>query len=215
MHNRLLQEFQQKTSAKNIYDLVICPIDVTKPKKEEFDNEYKKKEDEYTSSNIQELWKQRTNQPYKNILKDENYNKQINNQQDLIVYKVSQKDRNEEMLEKEYNKLKSIIETHNNDLKILYSASEITKLKQEFEFVNKHKHKIAYDPKDFSALKEYYEKEQKKIDNETKRLDNLINMIVNDEEEDIDEIKDSIKNSGIKSIIDNDTKEKYRSKNKK
>jgi len=132
---------------------------------------------------LKEWWNSRTNDPYKNILKNlkDANKKKYKNKDDFIVHKVTNADKSEVMLEKEYDDLMALLEIHNNNLKVIYSASEKNKHKQQFKYVNKYKYRLKYDPKDFEGLKDYYKSEQKKLEKNNKQLDDLIDSLIDED----------------------------------
>lgn len=167
-----------------IYESVIRPIKVVKENSTEFQNKYKELECNWKTEK-EKAWSQRTNQPYKNILKDENYNKFIGkqniNKDELIVHKVTDADKIG--LLEEFQDLLGILEKHNSDLKIIYSANKELEHKQKFEYVHRDKYKIKYDPKDYEELKkdqlDYYKKEQYKLEKDKKTVDDIIESLLN------------------------------------
>ena len=191
-----IQEAKMSRNIKSVRDLdmtneeltncIICPVKINKSSTNEVSEAYDNLANQYSSDKasgvVKEWWKERKNVPYKNILKDQDYSKEFKSQKDLIVHRISKRDKDEIEFMREYTKLKGLIETHNKDLKVIYSASEKTKHKKEFEYANKFKYKIKYNPKDFSQLKDFYAKEQNKITREKKKIDTLIDMLVEDEE---------------------------------
>jgi hypothetical protein len=171
--NEIERIFDKNTIIKS----VIKPLEITKPNKGEIISEYKKQEQNY-SNNLRELWKKRTNQPYKNILKNENYNKDFKKKEDLIVHKVTDQDKNKDKLDTDYKSKEKDLEKHNNELKSIYTLSKEIEHKQKFKYENKSKFKVKYDPKDYDELKkdqiEFYKKEQKKLDKDKKKVDDII-----------------------------------------
>ena len=163
----------------------------------------------YTPKILTEWWDKRTNVPYKNILKQEDYTKKFTTKEDLIVYKVSSDDKNRQKLESELNKLKILFEKHNSQLKLIFSASEENKHKEEFEYVHKITNKVKFDPKNCEDLKNYYKKEQKKMSKENKRIDEMIELLLDGEEltkEDLIELSKQDKFTKPKSNQDGDLK---------
>ena len=182
---------------EELVDLVICPINVEKTTKSEFDEELKKKEPEYATKNNQIMeawWQGRTNMPYKNIIKKdlfdkdykkyykdsifEVYSKDFTNKEKLLIHKITNSDRDTDILEAELELLNLIIEKHNKELKSVYSISNETKFKKEFKYAQKFKYRLEYKPKDSEELKDYYKKEHKRLIKERKMIDNLIDLIV-------------------------------------
>lgn len=190
-------------SKDKLTDFIICPIKVEKEDKNRLHGDYEKKgltyvnfnkkgnqksyekdgivyidfEDELTDF-IKNLHCGRSNNPYKNILKKENYNKEFKNKKDLLVHKVTLKDKDQILLAKEYEELADLLEMHDGELKIKYSASKETKHKEKFDYVNMYKHKVLYDPHNFGELKSYYKKEQQKINKTNKRLDQMMEILL-------------------------------------
>lgn len=201
-------KLEQLKKAKNIKDLginkeqllkfVICPFKEVKLNSNQLLTSYKEKQMEYPTlikNNINmpkiltEWWNNRTNMPYKNILKKEDYSKKITAKEDLIIYKVSNNDKDKIKLESELNKLLTLFEKHNYQLKVIFSASEENKHKEEFEYVHKTSNRVKFDPKNNDDLKTYYKKEQKKMTKENKRIDEMIELLLENENEiDIDSV---------------------------
>jgi hypothetical protein len=191
-------KIEQISKIKNIKDLnmsneqitnyVIAPIKIEKMNKQELDSNYENKKSTYSSSDkvipkqLKELWEGRQNTPYKNILKKESYNKEFKTKDDLLVHKYTQLDRDSIKLEKEYEALIALLEYHDSELLTIYSVSEHTKHKENFDYVLKYKNLIEYDPKNYTDLKKYYKKTQKKINKENKRIDEMIELLINGDE---------------------------------
>lgn len=140
---------------------------------------------------ILDLWDKRTNNPYKRVLHnlgiDEYTKKQYNNQNDLVYFKTTaktkksenQKKADIERLEREMKTTWSLIQQHDVELETLFPKTEnaIKKHGEKFEYANVYKNRLKYDPKNCAELKEIYKKEQKKVCNDVKRIDNLVNML--------------------------------------
>lgn len=186
-----LQKTEQMRKIKNVTELgltkeqiteyVIAPIKVERCDKgqietmrAECDNQLKK---EYIENN---WWKYRTNAPYKNILKDQDWKKTFKTNEDLIVHKYTHADK--AGLIEEYNELLKLIEKHNGDLKVVFSASSETKHKEQYKYLQKTKWNAKYNPKE-DDLKTYYEKEQRST-NKQQMLDLVIARVM---DEDINE----------------------------
>lgn len=193
----------EKTYLKKITDVSLRQ---TRNNKISDDNEEPSK---YWKENIpdtvKDMWKSRSNSVYKSILKLDNQNKEYKSAKDLIVYRFSQLDKSVDKLTEQYNELTKLIEMHNNELKIIYSASKKNEFYREFEYNNKIKNRIKYDPKNYEDFKDFYKRAQKKLDKQYKRIDDMVNMLLltNDlTSEEIDEIN-KIKNETDNEIIDN------------
>jgi len=175
-------------SEGKLAEYVICPIKIEKMDKSELDNLYSDRTSIYIKKNqsgadiipqmLMEWYQNRKNTPYKNILKNENYTREFNNINDLIVHRVTQLDKDKIRLEQEYEVLSRLLEKHDGELKIIYSSSEETKYKEQFNYINYYKNRIKYDPKNYNDLKKFYKKEQKKINKENERIDQMVEMLI-------------------------------------
>lgn len=194
----MLQKEEEIRKIKNISDLgmskeqiieyVIAPLKIEKSDANEIIKLYDDENNKYTEDYIKKnWWVQRTNAPYKNILKDENWKKEIKSSADLIVHKVTDLDK--VGLEEDFFKLQKLLENHDGELKVIFSASKESEYKKSFKFVQKYKYRMKYDPKDYNDLKNYYKKEQKKYDRDQKRLDEIIGLIMDDDKIDDKELK--------------------------
>lgn len=204
---------------EELTSIIINPLKIEKlDKKEREDliNNYYSKENVYNSlakysvdkkgdktnaiipKEISDLWKNSKNTPYKQILHflefkdytDKNYKKNS----DLIIHKTTQLDKlaDARILKKELKKLENLLFNHDNELKTIYSDNRKKKFLEKFEYENKCKNKIKYDPKNCSELKEIYKREQKRINKQNKRIDDMIEMLMASEDlskEEMEEIK--------------------------
>jgi hypothetical protein len=192
-HQMMLQREEQLRKIKNISDLnlskeqiteyVIAPIKVEKSDTGEIKKLFDDEEQRLTQKFIEDnWWSQRTNAPYKNILKDQDWKKDFKKEDDLIVHKYSNLDKIGLM--KEYETILKLIEHHNGELKVVFSASKESEYKKSFKFVQKYRGRLKYNPKDYNELKDYYDKEQKKFGREQKRIDDVISRIMDDDMDD-------------------------------
>ena len=201
---------------KQLCEYIIDPIKINKTSAAEINEKLHDTEVQYiiqhskgqkyedqSNAYLRELWKNRTNQPYKNIIKkevfdkdykkyynDSIFKKDINNRDELLVHKVIKNiDADEELLEAEFLLIQEIQEIHNKELKSIYSVSNENKYKREFEYAQKYRYRLEYNPKDSEELKDFYKKEQKKINKENKMLDQIIDMIVEKEDLSTEEVE--------------------------
>jgi len=214
-YNRVnMTKMEQLKKVKNVKELglsneqlsgyIICPIKVEHMDKAQYNQLLNERESTYITHNkngkhtvpkvLKEWYDGRKNTPYKNILKDQNYEKEFKKKEDLIVHKITQLDKDKIRLANEYETLARLLEKHDGELKLIYSASEETKHAEKFNYVNKYKNRIKYDPKNYDELKQFYRKTQKKIKRENKRIDEMIELLlVSDQisKEDMNEIQKS------------------------
>lgn len=159
---------------------IIRPIKIEKCDTGEMNQKFENIDRNFLNE-LQLYWSKRTNQPYKNILKNEKYDRDFKTKDDLIVHKVSKLDKLG--VDEDYENKMTNIEKHNKELKVIYSQSKELENKKKFEYNNKYKFRVKYDPKNHDELKEdkieYYKKEQEKVEKDKKNIDNLIETLLN------------------------------------
>ena len=202
---------------KQLSEYVIDPFKIQKTDKKEIDAQLSQREPEFKDGYLKELWKNRTNQSYKSVLKkelfdkvykkfykDAIFDKNINDKSQLMVHKVIKKvDADKLLLDGDVKVLEGNLESHNKELKTIYSTSEKNKFKKEFEYAQKYRNRIEFNPKDAEELKEHYKKEQKKINKENKMLDEIIDKLVEQDELSLTEVEEL--NKKIKDHTENKT----------
>lgn len=196
-----------------IYNSVIRPIKVNQPSVNEMLNRYnnigvsRDKEQKMA-------WNKRTNQPYKVILGEENAKKFIGRKKidrdELIVHRVTDADKIG--LNEELDKLKNVYNNHNKELSDIYSASKELENKKKFEYTQKEKYRIKYNPKDFDGLKDdhssYYKKHIERLEKDKKTIDDIIESLLDENIVDKADTEILRKNNDNNKINDNiDTKE--------
>ena len=182
----LLQREEQMQKIKNISELgltkeqiteyVITPLKIEKTESKELerlcDDNEKTLLDSYIKDN---LWAHRTNAPYKTILKNQNIQREYKDSNDLIVHKFTSLDK--VGLMDEYEDLLNVLEKHNGNLKVIFSTSKKNEHLKAFKFVEKHRKRIKYNPKDYNELKDFHKKESQKFDRDRRKLDMYIERI--------------------------------------
>ena len=114
------------------------------------------------------------------------------------VHKVTSEDWDKLLLEAEYELLNDILEKHDKELKVIYSSSKKNQYKKEFEYVQNYRYRLEYNPKNSEELKDFYKKEQKKINKEKKMIDDFISTLIENDQLTQEEVE--------KYISDNTTK---------
>lgn len=131
------------------------------------------------NNDINKYWENRTNEPYKNIIKDQDYKKKIINTSDLIVHKVTPQDKIG--VDNDFVKLQHEIDEQNNYIKNFYSVSKKQEHQNLFEYNHKYKFRPTAIPNSSEELKnsgnEYYQMENKNIELEKKRANDLLQSI--------------------------------------
>lgn len=121
----------------------------------ESDNSYKTK--------MQKLWKKRTNQGYKHIIKNKNHLRDnYENPEDLIVHRVCDEDRRDDILKHDYDRYMDNIEKHNEELKVIYSANNKSEYFKKFEYSNIYKNNIDSRTNDHTQLKKIKKKTERR-----------------------------------------------------
>ncbi len=127
---------------------------------------------------LEESTKKRVNNPYKGIIKDFNYQKEIKKQKDLVVHTVTEADKDKVVFDDKMGKFQTTIKTQNDEIKDIYSIDKQTKHKKDFEYQHKYKYRSKLDNVDESDLRvdriEYYKKEQQKLEDSKKKIDNIL-----------------------------------------
>ena len=123
--------------------------------------------------------------------------KKITDSNDLVIHKITSKDKlgiEKKLIE--YNKK---VKKDNEDLKIEYSVSKISEHKKQFEYNHVYKFRIPYNPKDHGDLKQdkikYYEEQQRKLEEDKQKVDQIIESLITNGIFDIKEITSLTNNS--------------------
>jgi len=173
---------------KKLRELVIQP-EIVKKKTNDIIPKWKKEKSERIPTR-NKYWKNRTNIPYKCIIKDKKHTDKFINikrkikKEDLIVHRVTLADKNKKIVERDLKKLENSLEKHNKELKVIYSASKEASHIEKFKYNHVSKHRIKYNPSEHSKLKkdkiERYKREQKKLEAGKNKIDQVFNFLVND-----------------------------------
>jgi len=196
--NKIEREYNKDT----VKNLIIAPqkVDISITEKNINEQKYKNLDNEYNpkqKTHLHELklhWKQRTNQPYKNIMKDKKYYEKFLQKDklhqikkdELIVHKVTNADKLGVV--EDFESMEKNIEDHNKSLKEIYSASKELEHKHQFEYVHKNTNRLKYNPSEHIDKVEFYKKEQKRLEKDKLKKDLILDKLVNESEYDINEI---------------------------
>jgi len=89
---------------------------------------------------LNESIKKRVNEPYKGIIKNFDYSKiREKHEEDLIVHKVNEEDKNIKVFDSNMDVFQNKIEKQNKDIKDVYSMDKKTEHKKEFDYQLKKK----------------------------------------------------------------------------
>ena len=121
-----------------IKNMIIKPQKIEKPNinmKTLVDNKENTNEKDFNES-----IKKRVNEPYKGIIKDFDYSKiREKHEEDLIVHKVNQEDKNINLFTEKKNNFEQKIAEQNKNIKDTYSLDKKTEHKKEFDYQHKYK----------------------------------------------------------------------------
>ena len=174
--NKIDQTFDKD----NLKQLIIKPIKIEKPN-HNIISLVNSREVE-SKKELDDCLKKRTNLPYKGIIKNFNYNKEFKKQDDLIVHKVTDKDKigfNDDV-----DKYNSTIKNQNIEIKDVYSTDKKNEHKKEFEYQHKYKYrnKLSNSNDTESDLRvdriEFYKKEQQKLEDSKKKIDDILGNLI-------------------------------------
>ncbi|ARF11353.1 hypothetical protein Klosneuvirus_1_210 [Klosneuvirus KNV1] len=185
-----INEIETTLDKEKIKESVIRPIHIERDKnnKQKLERDWKEAETKYLDKNkkefgseIKDYWKKRTNEPYKNILKNENYKKDYKDPKELIVHRISKEDKDERKAEENFKSYETTREKHNDELKVIYSTSNKNEHKKDFEYKHVYKYRIPHDSKDHDKLKQdkikFYKEQQKKEEAGKEQLNSLQKLI--------------------------------------
>jgi len=185
-----INDLENTIDKEKIKESVIRPLHIEKDKnsKQKLEKDWKEAETKYLDKNkkefgseIKEYWKKRTNEPYKNILKNENYKKDYKDVKELIVHRVTKQDKDEELTKEQFKSYEASREKHNGELKVIYSTKNQNEHKKEFDYKHVYKYRVPHDSKDHEKLKhdkiKYYKEQQQKEEAGKEQLNSLQKLI--------------------------------------
>lgn len=170
----------QMYNQNDFKNLILKPQKIEKPNIN-LDSLINNKEQSNTTD-LKESIKKRTNEPYKGIIKNFDYSKiREKHEEDLIIHKVNEEDKNIKVFDTNMNVFHNKIEKQNKDIKDTYSIDKKTEHKKEFDYQHKYKYRTKIDSEDNDLRVdriEFYKKEQSKIEDNKKKVDDiLLNLI--------------------------------------
>lgn len=171
-------KIDQSHDKDSLKQMIIKPEKIEKPNLN-IENLVKNRESD-GKKELDECMKKRTNQPYKGIIKNFDYNRKFENKEDLIVHKVTDEDKIH--FEEDIVKYQNEKQKQNKEIDNTYSKDKINEHKKEFEYQHKYKYRSKLNNDAESDLRidriEFYKKEQEKMEDSKKKIDDiLINLI--------------------------------------
>lgn len=193
-----LNEMEGRLDKDKIFESIIQPLKINKSRE---DNEKFKVQLHQEENNrkpiLEKYWKERTNQPYKIIMKNEKISKEIKKSDDLIVHTVTQKDK--EGVAEDFDVMKKKLGVHDGELKAIYSTSKENEHKKNFDYVHVYKYRVQENPsesKDHSKLKndqvKRYKDQQRKEEDGKKKKDMIFESLISEgifDQSELDSIK--------------------------
>lgn len=191
IHEKVNKGLDKDAYAKlSVLEASYPKIDKKKDKKDKSSDQQKFQKGSDVTQNLKELWKHRTNQPYKSVLahvidpKDPKvYNRAFKKKEDLLIHRTVTADKigiNEDL-----NKFKDQIENQNQELQVVYSTSKEAEHKKQFAYNHIHKFRLKYKPSDFNDMKkdkvdeiEEYKKKQLELEKDKKKADDMIESML-------------------------------------
>ncbi len=116
----------QMHNTEDLKNLIIKPIKIEKA-----NIDIKALANSREQSNLSELKQseqKRVNNPYKGIIKDFNYDQKLKKQDDLIVHKVTEQDKDKKQFDEKMDVFKEKITTQNTEIKDIYSIDKKTRI---------------------------------------------------------------------------------------
>src|SRR4029079_9094955 len=144
----LIEELKNKYDVEKLKDILL-DIKLVNGDGKETERKYNMVTNQYDGER-NNYWEKRTNEPYKNIIKEKkHYEKFLDKEklhkiepEELIVQKTSEVNKiNEDQIE-EY---KNNVEGHNNEIKSIYSLSNELEHKKKFDYENILKYNVKYE----------------------------------------------------------------------
>lgn len=134
--------------------------------------------DDMNKKDLEESRKKRVNQPYKGIIKDCDFSKiREKHEEDLVVHKVNEEDKDLEIFKEKMSTFKGIITEQNKVIEDAYSLDKKNEHKKEFDYQHVYKYRTKIDDAGDNDVRidriEYYKKEQSKLEENKKKIDDI------------------------------------------
>lgn len=172
-----INEYIKKIDKKVLIENIIEPIHIKKEDNQDMKHKIQMIDSVYHKERIQ-LWKGRTNTPYKHIIRDADFTKPIRSANDLIIHKISDNDKHD--VDKKLDIHLNDRKHHYDELQKLYNDSNKTEHKKRFEY-NKLYNNLSTQETDDPKIDyiQYYKEEQKKIEKDKQNMDEIIESLLN------------------------------------
>ena len=123
-------------------------------------------------------------------MKYDNYDFKIQTENDLVVHKVTSKDKDKEEIDTKFKEFNNKIQTHNGELKVIYATSKEREHKKKFDYMHTYAIRKPCDningdddkEKDHKAIRQdtikYYKEQQKKQEENKVKIDSVLEKLV-------------------------------------
>jgi hypothetical protein len=132
---------------------------------------------------VKKAYETRDNTPYKNILPPEAFKKNIQNKDDLIIYRVTSEDKNKIVLKKKITEINNTRKIQNNELEQTYNQSNKKECEKKFNYNNTMRYNVDYNQPNYDSMKnnvnDYYKKQQNEVEQNKKSVDTIIEDMMN------------------------------------
>lgn len=122
-----------------------------------------------------------TNQPYKNIIKDADYNKKIQDAKDLIIYIMKIEDKSPELLDREFKKLEKMFEDMDVEIKLDYAPDKKMEHKKKFDYRHNYVTRLVHEAKQHGDIKEdmidFYKNKQIEAEKDKEKCDEILRKL--------------------------------------
>lgn len=195
MHTQQMQQMYQIKQNQSLMDkdklkdIIIKPIKLEKVNQNVFNKNLENAEKEYKPT-LEEYWKKKTNVPYKCITKFDEKTLKIKDDKDLIIHRVTSKDRDAKEIKEKFDEKQELFEKQNGELKVIYSTSKKGEHKKKFDYTHIYQYRKpktdatcdSDDDQNHDNLKQdrlnYYKEQQKKQEKNKKMLGSVVEVSV-------------------------------------
>lgn len=130
------------------------------------------------NSFVESSRKERTNNPYKCIIKDQPV-REYAKKEDLVIYTVTAQDRLRERLDNDIKQYETNIKTHNNELYNTYNDNKKKEHLKSFEYNHRYKYRMTVTPgNDEDKIREesieYFKREQERLEESNNKVQDIL-----------------------------------------
>lgn len=195
MHTQQMQQMYQIKQNQNLMDkdklkeIIVRPEKLEKMNQNVFNKNVENAEKDYRPK-LEEYWGKKTNVPYKCITKFDEKTLKIKDDKDLIIHRVTSKDRDAKEINEKFEQKQDIFEKQNGELKVIYSTSKKGEHKKKFDYTHIYQYRKpktdatcdSDDDQNHDNLKQdrlnYYKEQQKKQEKNKKIFDSAAKTLV-------------------------------------